>query len=182
MKAVGKLSVIEMIEGVKYPVSDLGRCRLSICPVCGKVIATHKEVRCVNAPDKGAQGCKSIVGVGCTPTVDAASVDGLNVIEFRVNLKNGDASLANLLYATRNQPREYTAFRDSKGHFIKNAGTLRVYVDKCNAIAKLASAIARYASVKAQRINNGEWTAVDSATWTEEMGCGIYKGFKVYGI
>ena len=120
--------------------------------------------------------------MGCIPTVDAASVDGMNVIEFRVNLKNGDASLANLLYATRNQPREYTACRDSKGHFIKNAGTLKVYVDKCNAIAKLASAIARYASVKAQRINNGEWTEVDSATWTEEMGCGVYKGFKVYGI
>ena len=163
------MNVKNMEVGMVYNTEVLGRCRLSVCPVCGKVIATHKEVRCVNAPDKGAQGCK-------------ASVDGLNVIEFRVNLKNGDASLANLLYATRNQPREYTACRDSKGHFIKNAGTLKVYVDKCNAIAKLASAIARYASVKAQRINNGEWTEVDSATWTEEMGCGVYKGFKAYGI
>lgn len=169
------MNVKNMEVGMVYNTEVLGRCRLSVCPVCGKVIATHKEVRCVNAPDKGAQGCKSIVGVGCIPTVDGASVDGLNVIEFRVNLKNGDASLANLLYATRNQPREYTACRDSKGHFIKNAGTLKVYVEKCNAIA-------RYASVKAQRINNGEWTEVDSATWTEEMGCGIYKGFKVYGI
>ena len=176
------MNIKSMEVGMVYNTEVLGRCRLSVCPVCGKVIATHKEVRCVNAPDKGAQGCKSIVGVGCIPTVDTESVDGLNVIEFRVNLKNGDASLANLLYATRNQPREYTACRDSKGHFIKNAGTLRVYVDKCNAIAKLASAIARYASVKAQRINNGEWSAVDSATWTEEMGCGVYKGFKVYGV
>ena len=176
------LKVKDMEVGMVYNTELLGRARLSICPVCGKVIATHKFVRCCVAPDKGAQNEKSIVGVGCVPTVDGASVDGLNVIEFRVNLKNGDASLANLLYATRNQPREYTACRDSKGHFIKNAGTLKVYVDKCNAIAKLASAIARYASVKAQRINDGEWTEVDSATWTEEMGCGVYKGFKAYGI
>ena len=176
------MKIREMNVGSVYSVDELGRARLSVCPCCGKQFTAHKFVRCCVAPDKGAQNEKSIVGVGCIPTVDGASVDGLNVIEFRVNLKNGDASLANLLYATRNQPREYTACRDSKGHFIKNAGTLKVYVDKCNAIAKLASAIARYASVKAQRINSGEWTEVDSATWTEEMGCGIYKGFKAYGI
>ena len=172
----------EMEVGMVYNTNELGRVRLSVCPVCGKVFSAHKEVRCVNAPQKGSTGFHDIVGVGCMPTVDVENVKDCGVIEFRVNLKNGDASLANLLYATRNQPREYTACRDSKGHFIKNAGTLKVYVNKCNAIAKLASAIARYASVKAQRINGGEWTEVDSATWTEQMGCGQYKGNKVYGI
>lgn len=176
------LNVKNMEVGKVYSTELLGRCRLSVCPVCGKVIATHTEVRCVSAPDKGAQGCKSIMGVGCMPVVDMASVDGLNVIEFRVNLKNGNASLANLLYATRNQPREYTACRDSKGHLLKGWGTIKIYVDKCNAIAKLASAIARYADVKCQRINGGKWENVDSATWTEEMGCGVYKGFKAYGV
>lgn len=176
------MNVKEMNIGMAYNTETLGRCRLSVCPICGKVIAAHKDVRCVAAPDKGAQGCKSIVGVGCIPTVDVEEVKDYSTIEFRVNLKNGDASLANLLYATRNQYREYTAFRDSKGHFIKNAGTLKVYVKKCNAIAKLASAIARYADVKSQRINNGEWTKVDSATWSIEMGCGKYAGFKAYNV
>lgn len=176
------MKVKDMNVGMVYDVSELGRVRLSVCPVCGKVFTSHKQVRCVASPSKGAQNQRDIIGVGCMPTVNSEDVAGYSVIEFRVNLKNGDASLANLLYATRNQYREYTAIRDEKGHFIKNAGTLKIYVNKCNAIAKLASAIARYANVKAQRINDGEWTEVDSATWTEQMGNGQYKGFKVYGV
>lgn len=176
------MKLYEMEVGMVYNTNELGRVRLSVCPVCGKVFSAHKEVRCVNAPQKGSTGFHDIVGVGCMPTVDVESVKNYSVIEFRVNLKNGDASMANLLYATRNQPREYTAIRDSKGHLLKNWGIIKIYVNRCNAIGKLASAIARYADVKSQRINGGDWTEVDSATWVEQMGCGQYKGFKKYGI
>ena len=50
------------------------------------------------------------------------------------------------------------------------------------ALAKLASAVARYAEVTKQDVGNG-WEPVDSSRWTEALGIAkIYRGEKAYGI
>lgn len=64
MKAIGKLSVIEMAEGVKYPVAELGRCKSSVCPCCGKAIAKHDFAVAVHDGSKRTTGFKRVVGVG----------------------------------------------------------------------------------------------------------------------
>lgn len=176
------MNIKNMEVGMVYNTELLGRCRLSVCPVCGKVIATHKEVRCVNAPDKGAQGCKSIVGVGCVPVVSDEQKSERRLV-LKLKLKNGETSIANLLYATRNESREFTLPRDEQGKF--QTATLTVYVPDgkgTQALAKLASAVARYAEVTKQDVGNG-WEPVDSSRWTEALGIAkIYRGRKAYNV
>lgn len=176
------MKIREMNVGSVYSVDELGRARLSVCPCCGKQFTAHKFVRCCVAPDKGAQNKKSIVGVGCFPVVSDEQKSERRLV-LKLKLKNGETSIANLLYATRNENREFTLPRDEQGKF--QTATLTVYVPDgkgTHALAKLASAVARYAEVTKQDVGNG-WEPVDSSRWTEVLGIAkIYRGEKAYGI
>ncbi len=176
------MKIREMNVGSVYNVDELGRARFSICPCCGKQISAHKFVRCCVAPDKGAQDEKSIVGVGCVPVVSDEQKTECRLV-LKLKLKNGETSIANLLYATRNESREFTLPRDEQGKF--QTTTLTVYVPDgkgTQALAKLASAVARYAEVTKQDVGNG-WEPVDSSRWTEVLGIAkIYRGRKAYNV
>lgn len=176
------MKIREMNVGSVYSVDELGRARLSVCPCCGKQFTAHKFVRCCVAPDKAAQGSRSIVGVGCVPTVSDEQRTERRLI-LKLKMKNGEESIANLLYATRNESREFQLSRDEKGKF--QAVTMTVYVPDgkgTQALAKLASAVARYAEVTKQDVGNG-WETVDSSRWTEVLGIAkIYRGRKAYGV
>ena len=151
------MKIREMNVGSVYSVDELGRARLSVCPCCGKQFTAHKFVRCCVAPDKGAQNEKSIVGVGCVPVVSDEQKS-----ERRLVLKLP---------------------RDEQGKF--QTATLTVYVPDgkgTQALAKLASAVARYAEVTKQDVGNG-WEPVDSSRWTEALGIAkIYRGRKAYNV
>ena len=176
------MKIREMNVGSVYSVDELGRARLSVCPCCGKQFTAHRFVRCCVAPDKGAQNEKSIVGVGCIPVVSDKQKSERRLV-LKLKLKNGETSIANLLYATRNESREFTLPRDEQGKF--QTTTLTVYVPDgkgTQALAKLASAVSRYAEVTKQDVGNG-WEPVDSSRWTEVLGIAkIYRGEKAYGI
>ena len=179
MKAIGKLSVIEMVEGVKYPVSALGRCKSSKCPCCGKAIAKHDFAVAIHDPTKRTTGFKRVVGVGCKPdTANTPQECDTLALKWRIARQNPDELRASLMRATQN----YTG-RDVNIH----AGYVTVTLYKgedegCQKLGKLAYTIALANKDVKMSINGDEWEPYDSAKVTDTLGVAGYRGEKVYGV
>lgn len=175
-----KLRVIDMALGYTYNVSDLGRCASSKCPCCGKAIKAHERVVCVPAPDKGAQGCKTIVGLDCEPEIGKhPEWDDTLEIRYTVFGRNKNYARGALMYATRNYAsREIDETADG---FI-----LTLYKDElagCQQFGKLPACIGAKQVFKpvAMSINGNDWQEYDSAVVTDTLGF-EYRGLKKYGV
>ena len=181
MKAVGKLSVIEMTEGVKYPVSDLGRCKSSICPCCGKAIAKHDFAVAVHDPTKRTTGYKRVVGVGCNPdTAENPNNCDTLALKWRLARQNPDELRASLMRATQNYTGR-TVEIDKKNKYV----TVTLYKsddEGCQKLGKLAYTIALANKDVKMSINGDDWEPYDSAKVTDMLGVAGYRGQKVYGI
>ena len=182
MRAIGKLSVIEMIEGVKYPVSDLGRCKSSICPCCGKAIAKHDFAVAVHDGTKRTTGYKRVVGVGCNPAEPEHPewCDTL-ALKWRLGSKNREETRALIMRATENYPGRKVEFDDKK-----NYCTLTLYKDEmqgCQQIGKLPAVLHLETRHIKMSINGSEWEPYDSEKVTNVLTIAVgYRGQKVYGI
>lgn len=182
MKSVGKLSVVEMVEGVKYPTVELGRCKSSICPCCGKAIAKHDFAVAVHDGTKRTTGYKRVVGVGCNPAEPEHPewCDTL-ALKWRLGSKNREETRALIMRATENYPGRKVEFDDKK-----NYCTLTLYKDEmqgCQQIGKLPAVLHLETRQIKMSINGSEWEPYDSEKVTNVLTIAVgYRGQKVYGI
>lgn len=181
MKAIGKISVIEMVEGKKYSASELGRCRLSVCPCCGKAIAKHDFAVAIHDPTKRTTGFKRVVGVGCEPDAPKAP-DACETLalKWRLARQNPDELRASLMRATQNYTGR-TIEIDKKNKYV----TVTLYKGEdegCQKLGKLAYTIALANKDVKMSINGSEWEPYDSVKVTDMLGVAGYRGQKVYGV
>lgn len=181
MKAIGKMSVIEMQEGVKYPVDMLGRCKSSTCPCCGKLIAKHDFAVAIHDPTKRTTGFKRVVGVGCEP--DAAKnpekCDTL-ALKWRLARQNPDELRASLMRAMQNYTGR-TIDIDTRNKYV-TVTLFKSENEGCQKLGKLAYTIALANKDVKMSICGSEWEPYDSAKVTDMLGVAGYRGEKVYGV
>ena len=175
-----KLSVIEMQEGVKYPVNALGRCKSTICACCGKPIAKHDFAVAVHDPSRNTTGYKRVVGIGCHPDTATAPKDcDTLALKWRVGAQNPDELRASLMRATALYPG-----RDVNIHAGYVTATLyKPENDGCQRLGKLAYTLSRYSKAVKMSINGDDWEPFDSEKITNELGSTLgYRGNHAYGI
>lgn len=174
------LSIREMTIGETYEVAMLGRCKNSLCPCCNKPIAAHERVICVPAADKGAQGCKTIVGVSsreCKPNDDKCEGNTVT-LKWRTSTVNPELTRGAILYATHKYPARTVKVH---GGYVE----LKLWVadgNGCQQIGKLPASLRLASESIKMAINDGEFEPYDSAKIPEAIGCGKYQGLKKYGV
>lgn len=175
-----KLSVIEMVEGKKYSVTDLGSCKCTVCACCGKPISAHTWAVAVHDPSRNTTGYKRVVGIGCKPdTADAPKDCDTLALKWRTARENPAELRASLMRATEKYPG-----RDIKIH--QSYVTVTLYKpenDGCQRLGKLAYTLAQYDKDVKMSINGSEWEPFDSEKITNELGSTLgYRGNHAYGI
>ena len=181
MKAIGKLSVIDMVEGVKYPVSELGRCKSSVCPCCGKAIAKHDFAVAVHDGSKRTTGFKCVVGVGCEPDAPKAPEQCETLaLKWRLSRQNPDELKASIMRATANYTGR-TVDIDKKNKYV-TVTLFKSENEGCQKLGKLAYTISQYDKNVKMSINGSDWEPYDSAKVTDMLGVAGYRGEKVYGV
>lgn len=183
------MTVKEMNVGMIYNPADLvGRWKTSACACCGKAVGTHDAVVCIEAPDKGAQGCKTVVGLysakHCKPmNVDSTPAHTVTLL-FAV-ADDGKVDVARMLYASRNATYRAVKFLPGTDGRLNGRVAFTIGISDgqgCQQVVKMAAQLGRYCYPVAQSLDGGDWEAVDSRSWTERFGCGIARGRKAYGI
>lgn len=183
------MTVKEMDVGAVYTIANMtGRWRTGLCACCGKRLGDHDTVVCVEAPDKGAQGCKTVVGLYSAKHCKPANVDGhpahTVTLLFAV-ADDGKVDVARMLYASRNATYRVVKFLPGTDGRLNGrvAFTIGISDGKgCQQVVKMAAQLGRYCYPVAQSLDGGDWEPVDSHSWTERFGCGVARGRKAYGV
>lgn len=177
-----KLSVIEMVEGVKYPVDALGRCKCTVCACCGKPISAHAWAVAVHDPSRNTTGYKRVVGVGCEPDAPKAPGDcDTLALKWRLANHNPDEMRATLMRATQNYTGR-TVDIDKRNKYV-TVTLFKSENEGCQKLGKLAYTLAQYDKAMKMSINGSEWEPFDSEKITNMLGSELgYRGNHAYGI
>lgn len=177
-----KLSVIEMVEGVKYSVADLGRCKCTVCACCGKPISAHTWAVAVHDPSRNTTGYKRVVGIGCEPKeADVPKECDTLALKWRLANHNPDEMRATLMRATQNYTGR-TVDIDKRNKYV----TVTLYKGEdegCQKLGKIAYTLSQYDKAVKMSINGDDWEPYDSEKVTNVLGSTLgYRGHHAYGI
>lgn len=177
-----KLSVIEMTEGIKYPVAMLGRCKCTVCACCGKPISAHTWAVAVHDPSRNTTGYKRVVGVGCEPDEpETPEFCDTLALKWRLGSKNREETRAMIMRATEHYVGRKVEFDEKK-----NYCTLTLYKDEfagCQQFGKLPAVLHLETRQLKMSICGDDWEPYDSEKVTNVLGSELgYRGHHAYGI
>lgn len=183
------MTVKEMAIGSRFnPHNMQGRWKTGMCACCGGLLSEHDAATVVEAPDKGAQGCKAVVGLysakHCKPTNKDDNPAHTVSILFNVH-DDGKEDVARMMYATRQASYRAVKFMPGADGRLNGRVAFTIGISAgqgCQQVVKMAAQLGRFCYPVAQSLDGGAWEPVDSYSWTERLGCGVAKGHKAYGI